>query len=78
MVLFKQVRTKKLIMRRSITALFLFTIVALVSSQSQIINNQKTSIQQSAIQKTAASRDTHQKPKVVIISARNQKRYDRR
>jgi rare lipoprotein A len=54
-------------MRRSITALFLFTIVALVSSQSQIINNQKTLTQQSAIQKTAASRDTIKKPKVVIL-----------
>jgi rare lipoprotein A len=54
-------------MRKSITALFLFTIVALVSSQSQIINNQKTLIQQSAIQKTAASKDTIKKAKVVIL-----------
>jgi rare lipoprotein A len=54
-------------MRKSITVLFLFTIVALVSSQSQTINNQKTLIQQSAIPKTIASKDTIKKAKVVIL-----------
>ncbi|PKH66608.1 septal ring lytic transglycosylase RlpA family lipoprotein [Flavobacterium sp. ALD4] len=54
-------------MRKSITVLFLFTIVALVSSQSQTINNQKTLIQQSAIPKTIASKDTIKKSKVVIL-----------
>jgi hypothetical protein len=55
--LLKQNRTKKLIMRKSITALFLFSIVALVV-QSQITTNQKTSIQQGTIQKVAVLKDT--------------------
>jgi rare lipoprotein A len=49
-------------MRKLITVLFLFTTVALVSSQSQIINNQKT-----LIQKTAAPKDTIKKSKVVVF-----------
>jgi rare lipoprotein A len=49
-------------MRKSITALFLFTIVALVSSQSLIINNQKTPIQKSAVAK-----DTVKKAKVLVL-----------
>ena len=49
-------------MRKSITALFLFAIVALVSSQSQIINNQK-----SPIQKTSAPKDTVKKAKVIVL-----------
>jgi rare lipoprotein A len=55
-------RTKKLIMRKSITSLFLFAIVALVSSQSQIINNQK-----SLIQKASVSKDTVKKTKVAVL-----------
>jgi rare lipoprotein A len=50
-------------MRKSITALFLFSIVALVSSQSQITTNQKTSIQQGTIQKVAVLKDTVKKLK---------------
>jgi hypothetical protein len=65
MVLLKQNRTKKLIMRKSITALFLF-IVALVSSQSQITTNQKTSIQQGTIQKVSVLKDS-KKTKVVVL-----------
>ncbi|SDW19245.1 septal ring lytic transglycosylase RlpA family protein [Flavobacterium degerlachei] len=49
-------------MRKSITALCLFAIVALVSSQSQIINNQKT-----PIQKTAVPKDTVKKTKVIVL-----------
>ena len=49
-------------MRKLITALFLFTTVALVSSQSQIINNQKK-----LIQKTAAPKDTIKKSKVLVL-----------
>ncbi|WP_016991206.1 septal ring lytic transglycosylase RlpA family protein [Flavobacterium sp. ACAM 123] len=54
-------------MRKLITALFLFTTVALVSSQSQIISNQKTLIQQSTNQKAAAVKDTIKKTKVVVL-----------
>jgi rare lipoprotein A len=53
-------------MRKSITALFLFSIVAL-SSQSQITTNQKTSIQQGTIQKVAVLKDTVKKTKVVVL-----------
>lgn len=49
-------------MRKSITALCLFAIVALVSSQSQIINNQK-----SPIQKTSVPKDTVKKAKVIVL-----------
>jgi rare lipoprotein A len=77
MVLLKQNRTKKLIMRKSITALFLFSIVALVSSQSQITTNQKTSIQQGTIQKVAVLKDTVKKTKVVVLS-KKLKRYGSR
>jgi rare lipoprotein A len=52
-------------MRKSITALFLFSIVALVSSQ--ITTNQKTSIQQGTIQKVAVLKDTVKKTKVVVL-----------
>ena len=66
--MFKKSRTKKLIMRKSITVLFLFAIVALVSSQSQIINNQKTSTQKSVIQKsTVVPKDTVKKTKVLVL-----------
>jgi hypothetical protein len=46
--------------------IFLFSIVALVSSQSQITTNQKTSIQQGTIQKVAVLKDTVKKTKVVV------------
>jgi rare lipoprotein A len=49
-------------MRKSITFLFLFAIVALVSSQSQIINNQR-----SPIQKTAVAKDTVKKTKEIVL-----------
>jgi rare lipoprotein A len=49
-------------MRKSVTFLFLVTIVALVSSQSQMINNPKT-----IIQKAAVSKDTVKKPKIVML-----------
>jgi rare lipoprotein A len=49
-------------MRKSITALFLFAIVALVSSQSQIIKNQK-----SPVQKNVVSKDTIKKAKVIVL-----------
>ena len=49
-------------MRKSITALFLVAIVAMVSSQSQIVNNQKT-----PIQKFLASKDTLKKTKVLVL-----------
>jgi rare lipoprotein A len=54
-------------MRKLTTALFLLTTVALVSSQSQIISNQKTLIQQSTNQKAAAVKDTIKKTKVVVL-----------
>jgi rare lipoprotein A len=47
-------------MKKSITAYFFFSIVALVSSQSQITTNQK-SIQQATIQKVAVLKDTVKK-----------------
>jgi hypothetical protein len=65
-VLLKQNRTKKLIMKIN-NSLFLFSIVALVSSQSQITTNQKTSIQQGTIQRFQCS-DTVKKTKVVVLS----------
>ncbi|EIA10136.1 septal ring lytic transglycosylase RlpA family protein [Flavobacterium frigoris] len=49
-------------MRKSITALCLFAIVALVSSQSQIINNQKL-----PTQKTSVPKDTVKKAKVIVL-----------
>lgn len=49
-------------MRKSITVLFLFAIVALVSSQSKIIDNQKQ-----PIQKTSVAKDTVRKTKVVVL-----------
>ncbi|MEZ7498246.1 septal ring lytic transglycosylase RlpA family protein [Flavobacterium sp. Arc3] len=55
-------------MRKSITVLFLFAVVALVSSQGQIINNQKTPIQKSVIQKSlVAPKDTVKKTKVLVL-----------
>jgi rare lipoprotein A len=54
-------------MKKLITVLFLFTIVALVSSQSQIITNQKKSIQQASIQKVVVLKDTVKKLKVVVL-----------
>lgn len=49
-------------MRKSITALCLFAIVALVSSQSQIVNNQKSPIQKSSVPK-----DTVKNTKVIVL-----------
>lgn len=49
-------------MRKSITVLFLFAIVALVSSQSQIISSQKTSVQ-----KTSIPKDTLKKTKAIVL-----------
>jgi rare lipoprotein A len=49
-------------MRKSITALFLFAIVALVSSQSHIINNQK-----SPTQKAVVAKDTVKKTKEIVL-----------
>lgn len=49
-------------MRKSITVFFLFAIVALVSSQSQIVISQKT-----PVQKTSAPKDTLKKTKVVVL-----------
>ena len=54
-------------MKKLITVLFLFTIVALVSSQSQITTNQKKSIQQASIQKVVVLKDTVKKLKVVVL-----------
>lgn len=49
-------------MRKSITVLFLFAIVALVSSQSQIISSQKI-----PVQKTSIPKDTLKKTKAVVV-----------
>lgn len=49
-------------MRKSITVLFLFAIVALVSSQSQIISSQKT-----PVQKTSIPKDTLKKTKAIVL-----------
>ncbi|NGY36500.1 septal ring lytic transglycosylase RlpA family protein [Flavobacterium sp. XN-5] len=49
-------------MRKSITVLFLFAIVALVSSQSQIISSQKT-----PVQKTSIPKDTLKKSKAIVL-----------
>ncbi|NDP23078.1 MAG: septal ring lytic transglycosylase RlpA family protein [Paludibacter sp.] len=54
-------------MRKLITILFLFAIVALVSSQSQIINNQKAPIQKPLIQKAVVAKDTIKKAKIIVI-----------
>jgi rare lipoprotein A len=55
-------------MRKSITALLLFAIVALVSSQSQIIKNQKF-----PIQKTSVPKDTVNKAKVIVLEQETKK-----
>jgi rare lipoprotein A len=55
-------------MRKSITALFLFAIVALVNSQSQIIKNQK-----SPIQKISVPKDTVKKVKNIVLQQETKK-----
>jgi rare lipoprotein A len=62
MVFFNRFRSKKLRMRKSITVLFLFAIVALTTSQSQIIKNQK-----SANEKVVASKDSVKSAKVIVL-----------
>lgn len=49
-------------MRKSITVLFLFAMVALVSSQSKIIDNKKQ-----PTQKTVVLKDTVKKAKVIVL-----------
>jgi rare lipoprotein A len=53
-------------MRKSITALFLFSIVALVSSQSQITTNQKRQFNKVLFKVCSAQRHS-QKTKVVVL-----------